>query len=220
MDATTELVIWDFDGTLADTRGVILATFAGVYDELGLGVCDPGAVASRIGLPLTQVFAELLDEDDPSVIADLVEVYRRIFAELVPGGARTFPGVVELLDRCDARGITSAITTSRGRASLEPMLDAFGIADHFAFLITEEDVDHPKPHPEMVDLVTHETGIGPGRALLIGDTTFDLAMGRSAGTRTCGVTWGNHSATRLATESPDHLVDSIDQLGVVIGVEQ
>ncbi len=218
MTTTSELLIWDFDGTLADTRGVILATFTALWDERGLGDCDLVAVRAAIGLPLSDVLADLTGTRDPDGIVELVAHYRRIFAELVPTRADLFPGMDDLLARCTDAGFAQAITTSRGRASLEPMLEAFGIAERFAVVLTDEDVEHPKPHPEMARRAIRTVGANPARALLIGDTTYDLEMGRGAGAATCGVTWGNQTVETLGTVTPDHLVDTVDELATVIGL--
>lgn len=218
VNTDAELVIWDFDGTLADTRGVILATFGALWEERALGVCDLDAVRAAIGLPLSDVLADLSGIGDADGVAGLVADYRRIFAELVPTMAELFPGIAELLGRVTDDGRAQAITTSRGRASLEPMLDAFGITDRFAVILTDEDVERPKPDPEMARRAIASAGVDATRSLLVGDTIYDLEMGRGAGAATCGVTWGNQTVDTLLTVQPDHLVDTVDELAKVIGL--
>ncbi len=211
------LVIWDFDGTIADTRAVILGTFAQVFSELGLGECDLVAARASIGLPLATAFSRLAGTGDPEMLAGLVAHYRRVFAVRAPVEATMFPGVGEVLAACSERGLPCAITTSRGRASLEPMLDRFAIATQFVSVVTDDEVAHPKPHPEMVEVVGGATGIDASDSLLVGDTSFDIEMGRRAGTATCGVTWGNQSVGELTRARPDHLVERPGELTALLG---
>lgn len=210
------LVVWDFDGTLADTRLVIVNSFTQVFAERGLGELDTRVAQASIGLPLAQAFSRITGATDPDTLAALVAHYRDVFAVRVRTEATLFDGVSALLDKAVAAGTPCAITTSRGRASLEPMLDDFGITAHFAAVVCDDDVSNPKPHPEMVHRVADMIGVSPGQALVVGDTTFDLTMGRRAGATTCGVTWGNQSADQLRTAAPDHLVDEVAQLHTLI----
>lgn len=216
-ESAAELVVWDFDGTLADTRRVIVNSFSQVFAERGLGECDVAAAQASIGLPLVQTFTRLIGVTDPGELAALVEHYRDVFAVRVLTEAVLFDGIATVLDGVTDAGVPCAITTSRGRASLEPMLESFGIADRFAAVVCDGDVANPKPHPDMVVRVTELLDVAVDRALVIGDTTFDLAMGRSAGAVTCGVTWGNQSAAELDAAAPDHLVDTVDQLAELLG---
>ncbi len=215
--APAELLVWDFDGTIADTRRVIVNTFTQVFVERGLGHCDVALAQASIGLPLAQTFTRLVGQTEPGELAALVAHYREVFAVRVLAEAVLFDGIATLLDSVAGTGAPCAITTSRGRASLEPMLESFGITHRFAVVVCDDDVTNPKPHPEMVHRVADRLAIPTDRALVIGDTTFDLAMGRSAGAATCGVTWGNQSAVELGAASPDHLVDTVDELADLLG---
>ena len=214
---SAELVVWDFDGTLADTRTVIVNSFTQVFAERGLGACDTVALQRLIGLPLIEAFARMTGVTDRRDLDEFVGHYRDVFATRVATESNLFDGVAEVLDAAVASGRACAIATSRGRVSLEQMVDQFGIADRFVAVVCDEDVTNPKPHPEMVQRISGLVGVAPERALLVGDTTFDLAMGREAGAVTCGVTWGNQSAALLATEHPDHLVDTVDELARLVG---
>lgn len=210
------LIVWDFDGTIADTRGVILNSFADVFAARGLGELDRGAARATIGVPLAEAFSRLLGTDDEALLGALVADYRRFFAQRVPEEATVFPGIADVLERSRDAGVAAAIATSRGRASLVDMLDRFGLVDYFDVVVASEDVTHHKPHPEMVDMILERTATRAEAALMIGDTTFDIEMGRGAHTRTCAVTWGNESAASLARSAPDHLVETVDDLRMVL----
>ena len=216
--STTELVIWDFDGTIADTHGVIVHAFEAAFARHGLDDFDAEAARGSIGLPLAQAFEVLLGPLTPERRARLVADYRAAFDVFAPTEATMFAGMGDLLAALARDGVTQAITTSRGRASLEPMLARFGIAERFAAVITDGDVTHPKPHPAMVHEVVSLTGSNVERAMVIGDTGFDIEMGRRAGARTCGVTWGNQTRADLAAQGVDHIVDTVEDLASTIAV--
>lgn len=213
---TRTLVVWDFDGTIVDTRDVILNSFADVFAERGLGALDRDAAQATIGVPLVDAFGRLLDAGDGALLGELVADYRRFFAQRVVDEAVVFGGVAELIEASVASGATAAIATSRGRASLTDMLDRFGLADHFSAVMASEDVTHHKPHPEMVQRIYRATGIGPDSATVVGDTSFDIEMGNRADAATVGVTWGNESADSLAAANPDHVVGTVDALAGLV----
>lgn len=206
------LQVWDFDGTIADTREVILNSFGDVFSERGLGTLDPAAARATIGVPLVDAFARLLGTRDPVLLGELVGEYRRFFAARVAEEAVVFPGVAELIEASVAAGVTAAIATSRGRASLTDMLDRFGIGEVFTHVFAAEDVHHPKPHPEMVQRIQQLAGVAPDASVVIGDTWFDIEMGNRAGARTVAVTWGNEPAESLRDAHPDHVVDTVAAL--------
>lgn len=218
----SRLIVWDFDGTIADTRGVILNSFADVFAERGLGPLDREAARATIGVPLAEAFARILGldvETDRGLLIELVADYRRVFAVRAPAEATMFPGIAEVLEGSVSSGGVAAIATSRGRSSLVEMLDRFGIAGHFAHVMASEDVQHHKPHPEMVQRIYEATRIGPARTTVIGDTSFDIEMGNRAAARTVGVTWGNESAGSLDSAGPDLIVETVDELDrIVVGI--
>lgn len=212
---TRALIVWDFDGTIVDTRQVILASFDDVFVERRLGVLDRDAARATIGVPLADAFARLLGidgVDDRVLLGELVADYRRFFAERVAEEAAVFDGVAELIEASVASGATAAIATSRGRASLDDMLDRFGLAGHFTAVMASEDVTRHKPHPEMVQRIYRTTGIGSDATVVVGDTSFDIEMGRRADAETVGVTWGNESAESLTCADPDHIVETVAEL--------
>lgn len=83
-------------------------------------------------------------------------------------------------------------------------------------IIGEQDVAHAKPSPDMVELILRETNTPKEDTLVVGDTVFDIIMGKNAGVKTCGVTYGNHPREKLLTSNPDWLVDDFSQLSTLL----
>lgn len=208
-----QLIILDFDGTLADTRDNIVRTLQASMHQLGLPVADEAACASTIGLKLDDACRHLYP-DGPADLADrFVETYREIFfrnkESLVPA---PFPHVLPTLRQLRQRGVVLTIASSRGTGSLHAFIDAMGLRDCISYVLGADSVEHTKPHPEPVLRTLCETGIDAAHTLVVGDMPVDILMGRNAGVQTCGVTYGNATRDQLQAAGADFLIDDFAEL--------
>ncbi len=204
-------IFFDFDGTLADTtEGIVQCTLV-TLSKLGLPASTPERIRSVIGLPLTGCFARGTDTP-PERIDEACATYRKLFNEIAIPCTTLYPGTKETLAKLQARGLTLALCTSRSNNSLNALLQVLGIRAHFSAIVTNEDVSHPKPAPDIALLALERLGVRPDETLVVGDTVFDLQMGRAAGCRTCGVTWGNQGRAQLETERPELVIDDFSEL--------
>ena len=208
-----QLIILDFDGTLADTRDNIVRTLQASMHQLGLPVADEAACASTIGLKLDDACRHLYP-DGPADLADrFVETYREIFfrnkESLVPA---PFPHVLPTLRQLRQRGVVLTIASSRGTGSLHSFIDAMGLRDCISYVLGADSVEHTKPHPEPVLRTLRETGIDAAHTLVVGDMPVDILMGRNAGVQTCGVTYGNATRDQLQAAGADFLIDDFAEL--------
>lgn len=207
-----KLIIFDFDGTLADTRQLIVKTMQQTIQALGLTSCTDEQCASMIGLPLKQAFTDLIPMSDD--MGDLcVDTYRRIFNEnnadyIIP----TFPNVIDTLLHLSAKGYILTIASSRSRKSLLDFVQSMHLEETFSYILGADDVIHAKPHPEPVLRTLEVFGYSPVETLVIGDTKYDIEMGRRAGTRTCGVTYGNGSPQELKEAGADFMIDDFMEI--------
>ena len=211
-----KLIILDFDGTLADTRGLIVKTMQQTLDALGLEPRTDDQCAAMIGLPLKQAFTDLLPMTD-EMGEQCVETYRRIFNAnnalyIIP----TFPNVLETLHQLHEQGYILTIASSRSNRSLREFVNDMHLNEVIPYVLGAEDVARAKPHPDPV-LQTLETfNCKPEDALVVGDTWYDIEMGRRAGVRTCGVTYGNGSREELMRAGADFLMDDFGELMEII----
>lgn len=219
-------LLFDFDGTLADTTATILKAMRLTIAELGLPLPGEGQMKSGIGLPLKACIQQA--GNVPDELADRAgELYHRYFKEIAFGtgseGTNTdglgndgatvlYDGVKETLEELHAKGYILGIATSRRKDTLHIFLRQFGIWDLFSAIATVEDVARPKPAPDTVLYDLDLLGRKPEETLVIGDATYDILMGRSAGCRTCAVTYGNQGRNLLQTVSPDWMIDSMREL--------
>ena len=206
-------IIFDFDGTLADTQRGILATAQEVLRRMGLPPADETAMAATIGLPLIENFTRGVGmplEEAQRAVA----IYREIFEEVAVPVIDLFPGVKETLRTLAERGVPMAVASSRGQHSLEMLMQKTGLAEFIPLdhLFGVETAARPKPAPDMVYVILGRLGAKPEETLVVGDTTFDLEMGRNAGCYTCGVSYGNQTAEQLATAAPNYIIDDLRKL--------
>lgn len=208
----TRLVILDFDGTLADTQPLIVRSIQLTLAELHLPYRTPAQCRAIIGLPLQECFLRLLPIDE-GMASRCADVYRRIFdEENQPGVVTLFPKVLETLLKLHVSGLQLAICSSRGKPTLEAFVDHFSLRDIVAMTVSANDVTRAKPHPDPVLLILDRLAVAPAETVVVGDTSFDIQMGKSAGCRTVGVTYGNQSAAALSEAGADHLIDTFADL--------
>ena len=200
----------DFDGTLGDTASVIVQTMQATIKELSLPARSDEECAGMIGLRLVEIPPALFP--DCEVDRDLyATTYRRLFRIYNTEGAVTlYPNVMETLIELKKRGLTLTIASSRSHSSLADYVENLGLSPIITYILGAEDVTNGKPAPEPVFKTLEKYGFQPEETLVVGDTYFDIDMGKNAGTRTCGVTYGNGS--RESMSSADHLIDNFGQL--------
>lgn len=206
----TKIIILDFDGTLGDTASVIIKTMHETIREMGLPTRTDEQCAAMIGLRLVEIPPVLFPECDIDV--DLyADTYRRLFdIHNKDGAVNLYPNVIETLKALKARGITLTIASSRGQASLSQFVKNLCLTDIITYILGAGDVENGKPHPEAIFKTLDKYGFTPDQAIMVGDTIFDIQMGINAGTRTCGVTYGNGSRESLSPA--DWLIDDFSEL--------
>ena len=213
----TKLVIFDFDGTLGDTRQNIVTTMQMTIKELHLPERQEAECASTIGLPLAGCFQTLFPDAGDDLIARCAETYRRIFNEnLQTIHPQPFPHVVETLSVLHQQGFKLAIASSRSHNSLVELTQNMCIADYFSYLIGADDVKEAKPQPEPVIKTLSAIQTSAQETLVVGDMAVDILMGANAGTKTCGVTWGNGTKEELQKAGADYIIDSMEELAGIV----
>lgn len=207
-------VLYDFDGTLADTTALIMRCWRHMMHTHHGHVPPDEEWLSGFGMTLeTQVrrFARSDEEYEA-----MLETYRSHQVENYDAMLRPFPGAVETVAELERRGVALAIVTSRARRGTVLGVELCGLASHFDVIVTPEDVAQPKPHPEPVLAALSQLGVSPAEALFVGDSPHDVAAGRAAGTRTAGALWGPFPRAKLEAERPDYLLAAQeDVLGLV-----
>ena len=206
----TKVIIFDFDGTLCDTRSNIIIAFRATMERLGLEMRDEATCGATIGLTLRDGFKSMYPTLDDAAIDNCVDTYREIFAErreeLMP---ELFTGVKETLEVLHKRGHRLTIASSRLTDSLMLFMRHHGIAHYFEYVVGSDSVTNHKPHPEPALKTLAALEIEPSEAIMVGDMPVDIAMAHNAGIRAVGVSFGNATREELAEAQADWIVDDI-----------
>ncbi len=212
------LVIFDVDGTLVDSQADILASMQAAFGAIGLAVPPREEILAIVGLSLPQAMAKLAPKTDKAARTEMVEAYKAAYLALraekgTPESSPLYPHVRKVLTQLHAEPDTLlGLATGKSRRGLDKLVDGHDMRQLF---VTQQCADdHPsKPHPSMIEAALSETGVEAHRAVMIGDTSYDMDMARSAGILAIGVTWGYHDAERLRDA---HLV--IDDIRLLPGL--
>ena len=218
----TRLVVFDCDGTLVDGQAAICDTMEQAFATAGLPTPDRNAVRRMVGLSLPYALRELAPDASDDERARVVDAYKDGYRNLRTTGALREPlyeGMGELIARLDASGWLLGVATGKSTRGLHACLEMHGIRQLFVTLQTAD--GHPsKPHPSMLETALAEAGVGPGEAVMIGDTSFDMEMAVAAGVRAIGVSWGYHEANELLATGACAVADTIEQLeALILGTE-
>jgi phosphoglycolate phosphatase len=193
------LAIFDCDGTLVDSGATIHRALAAAFQQHGLAIPPPEVSRKVIGLSLTDAMAALLPDVPPEQHVSLAEDYKRAFWTLRAAGEveePLFNGILELLDALEQDGWLLAVATGKSDRGLKHCLESHDIHARFISLQTAD--RHPsKPHPSMVEQAIADAGASPESSIVVGDTSFDMAMAVNAGARGIGAGWGYHDSEEL-----------------------
>lgn len=192
----TKLVVFDCDGTLVDSGATIYRALSETFDRHGLALPPPSESRKVIGLSLTEAMAALVPDANH---LQLAETYKSCFHTARQNGLveePLFDGILELLDDLEADGWLLAVATGKSDRGLRHCLESHGLHARFVSLQTAD--RHPsKPHPSMVEQAMADAGAEPGRTVVVGDTSYDMAMAVAAGATAIGVGWGYHHSSEL-----------------------
>lgn len=211
MARQTRLVVFDWDGTLMDSTGQIVAAATRAIAQLGLPERPPEAIRDIIGLGLRESWQRLFPELGPDTFLPFVEAYRQHFFAPELQTARLFDKAAEVVTELAGRGFLLAVATGKSRRGLDRDLAASGLERFMAGSRTADET-RSKPHPDMLLELMNGLGVSPAGTLMVGDTEWDLEMARRAGVGAIAVSYGAHAAERLQSCAPLACIDAIDAL--------
>ena len=195
-----DLIVFDWDGTLFDSTGLIVRCIQGACRDVGVAVPSDTDAAYVIGLGLNEALAHVAPDLPTERYPELGKRYRHHYTarqhELV-----LFPGTLEMLRALKARNHSLAVATGKARRGLDDALAHSQLRGLFDATRTADETAG-KPHPLMLQQLMAELGVAPERTLMIGDTTHDLQLAANAGTACVGVSYGAHASDTFAAYAP------------------
>lgn len=210
-DRRFDLIVFDWDGTLMDSAAHIATAMQHAIAGLGLPARSDQQIRELIGLGLTDAFARLYPELNTEATLRLLSQYRQHFLNPPVAAATLFPGVYEALTELQNAGYRFAVATGKSRRGLDRALVETQLAP---FFVTSRCADEcaSKPDPQMLEEILAHCEVPVARALMVGDTEYDMAMARVIGMPAVGVACGVHDAGRLRAAGAAAVLPSVNDV--------
>lgn len=219
MPADYDLLIFDWDGTLSDSIGRIVEAMKLAAVGCGESMRDDESVKGIIGLGLPEAIRTLYPHMDDDQVQVFRQQYANCYMELDREPSELFPGVVECLERFKTAGYQMAVATGKARRGLDRVLKAHGWEDYFQ-ITRGADEARSKPDPLMLEQILEHCGVSAGRALMVGDSAFDLQMARNAGMDSVAVGYGALPLEALRVYGPVLAVEHFGELAAWLNRSQ
>jgi phosphoglycolate phosphatase len=215
-----DLVVFDFDGTLADSAGGIAACMSAAFESCDLEPPSVDDVRRRIGLSLEEAIRQLIRDRRDVDVKAVARRYRELHDSVAAPATTLFPGTRETLATLDAAGITLAVVSQKARKSLVQVIGQFALDLSFDLVLGSDDVTAPKPHSAL-----YEHHIVPmcgdpvrDRVLIVGDTDTDLRFAANIGARGCWAEYGYGHRGSCRALNPDYTITDISAVTSVCGL--
>jgi pyrophosphatase PpaX len=203
-------VLFDLDGTLIDSIGLIVDAMHHAFEGFDGTVPEDSSWMAGIGTPLFKQLA--LYARSPEELDTLRERYRAYQFIHHDAVIKEYPGTTAMLENLHARGLVMGIVTSKGDELARRGLELTGLAKYLPVVISADSVTKYKPEPEPVLLALERLGVDAGDALMMGDSPHDISSGNAAGVRTIGALWGPFTREQIAVAKPTYWLADIGGL--------
>lgn len=200
-------ILFDLDGTLIDTNALIQASFKHTFDVYGYQFSEEELMQFN-GPPLEKTFTSL----NAAAAEEMIQTYRQHNLANHNHYVKLFPGVETTLNQLKERGVAMGIVSTKKRNGVELGLEVTGLTKFFDTIITFDDVDQAKPHPEPVLKALQEMNRENAGTLMVGDNYHDIESGQNACVQTAGVAWSQKGASFLEKYHPTFMLREMADL--------
>lgn len=205
--------IFDFDGTIADSKQCSILATKEAFQILDLEIPSIEDIEYYMGIPIEQSFKQMLSKQiDDIKFERLLDTFRQEYKRFENDSLVLFPDMMNVLKELNCQGKQCFVVSSKKTDVLLRNLQTLKIAQFFKDYIGSDQVENYKPHPDGILKLVERYQIDIEDSIMIGDAIFDIQMGKSAGCRTCAITWGSHSEELLLTESPTFCIHKVSNL--------
>lgn len=208
-----DLIVFDWDGTVMDSESRIVTCMQLAAQHAGLDTPQDAEVREIIGLSLPRAAQVLFPEADERAQLEVLEGYRKYWWDPSIPESALFADAEQCLRELSGAGYGLAVATGKSRRGLDEMLEVTGLGSLFD-MTRCADESFSKPHPQMLQDIFVDLNVAAPRALMVGDTEYDLQMAANAGAAAVGVSYGAHSAARLHACGALRVFDQLSDLPV------
>lgn len=207
-------VLFDLDGTLIDSIGLLLASVRHAFEGFSGRTPTEAEWVAGIGTPLARQLKAFCETDEQlEAITLRYRTFQRASHDRLTSA---FPGTIEVLGLLAAAGHPMGIVTSKSNEMMDRALHLTGIAPYMATTVGCDSCDLHKPDPYPVRMALGELGYEPGEAVFVGDSPHDINAGNSAGVLSIAALWGPFSRDQLRHANPAHFLDNISGLPTLV----
>lgn len=211
-----DTVLFDLDGTIINTNELIISSFQHVLDKHMSQSFTREQIIPHMGMTLEQQLQIFTGNDD---VAEMVVDYRAHNAIHHDNMVKEFPHVKEVIAALHERGIKLGVVTTKIRPSTLKALEMFGLLEYMDTIVTVNDVEHPKPHPEPVLTAIERLKADPQRTLMVGDSAADIQSANAAGVKSVAVAWSLKGVEVLQKYDPDYILNDMTDIYGLLGWE-
>jgi phosphoglycolate phosphatase len=205
-----QLLVFDFDGTLVDTKKDIADSVNRALKELGLRMLDHETLFTFIGKGVNHLMTRSLEGTDCDNLPRAIDAFMRHYEEHMMDQTSLFPNCRETLTHYAHKENT--ILSNKPTRFITQILDELDCRAPFSTIIGGDLMPAKKPDPGGLHHILEHHGVRPEETLMIGDSLVDVATGKRAGVRTCGVTYGHAGRESLESAQPDWIIDDLSEL--------
>lgn len=209
-------ILFDLDGTLINTNELIIASFMHTLEKFYPGQYKRESVIPFMGPTLTESFSTV----DADRVDELITEYRRFNIEMHDEFVEEYETVYETIETLHNKGYKIGIVTTKARNVVEMGLSFSRLKQFFDVVITIDDVQNAKPHPEPIQLALKKLDASPEETIMVGDNYHDIEGGKNAGTKTAGVEWSLKGKEFLETYNPDYMLVKMSDILSIVGIDE
>jgi phosphoglycolate phosphatase len=211
-----DAILFDLDGTLANTIADIAASINHIREEWGHPAWTTAQVQECVGDGIHKLLERTLETLDPSAIQRALVIQRAYYEEHCLDHTVLYPGILAVLEALRERQLPLGVVSNKLASSSEKVLKGLKIRDFFATVVGGDSTPHRKPDPRPLQVAAEQMKIHSRRILVVGDSSNDILSARRAGFTSCAVTWGFRSEESIVAAHPDHLVRSPSEILEVV----
>lgn len=206
-----QLIIFDLDGTLIDSRFDLADAVNYALDKMGKPLLSYDELPPLLGSGLSYLLQKATKEENPSTLQQARQLFDEYYSRHYADKTRCYPGVKETLSALPH--LRKAVYSNKAQAFTEAIIRELGLGPFFGQVMGAQPEKYPlKPDPAGIRIILESMGIAPERAIMVGDSTHDMEAGKAAGLHTCAVTYGYRPAGALKEAKPDCMIGAFAEL--------